>query len=116
MKRVTVPGLAWTACGIIASLSAGTLALVALNHGGNCCPNVVAAAAGFIYAGVGALIVSRGQRVIGWCSIVAGFSRIMSGSAHASGAWLGEGLAPTGEVERIHMSDLDHDHRRCGVA
>jgi signal transduction histidine kinase len=73
MRRVRVDGLAWIACGIIASLSAGTLALVALNHGGNCCPNVVGAVAGFIYAGVGALIVSRGQRVIGWSFEAAGF-------------------------------------------
>jgi hypothetical protein len=51
MKRVTVEALAWTACGITASLSAGTLFLVALNHGGNCFPNVVGAVAGFIYAG-----------------------------------------------------------------
>jgi signal transduction histidine kinase len=102
MKRVTVPGLAWAACGITASLGVGTLALVALNHGGNCCPNVVGATAGLIYAAVGALIVSRGQRIIGWCFVVAGFFAVIAvGSeeyllralVHAPGSLPAPGLA-----------------------
>jgi signal transduction histidine kinase len=78
MNRVATARAAWFVSGATVLLDAGTILLIVLNHGGNCCPNVIAAVAGFVYALVGALIVSRRHAVIGWSFIVAGLFAVLS--------------------------------------